>query len=263
MTWLGEALATSAEGNTSGASRKELPWGEDGSGSGLGTGIDRSVKLGLEIGGTRARHLRPSLSRRLALPRRDRGRVQHHGRIRIEQLEREVAQTRRDLDSKSTQLHDLEARLRSEREAEHGMSASKAEAMGRLADAELLEAKKEVEDAITSANKRYTMLNHGPGGLAQAIHAIISHEAGIWQASAFDRVVLPNEFLTAEQVPNTAPNTPRGAPPPHSQLPPPRLKLPALLPRWQRHRPAWDFAAAPNRYFRSCTQSTFRYRGLT
>ena len=54
------------------------------------------------------------------------------------------------------------------------------------------EAKKEVEDAITSANKRYTMLNHGPGGLAQAIHAIISHEAGIWQASAFDQRVVRN-----------------------------------------------------------------------
>ena len=69
-----------------------------------------------------------------SLAKRDRDGVVQSGRI--EQLEREVAQTRRDLDSKSTQLHDLEARLRSEREAEHGMSASKAEAMGRLAGME-------------------------------------------------------------------------------------------------------------------------------
>jgi hypothetical protein len=68
------------------------------------------------------------------LAQRDRDGVVQGGRI--EHLEREVARASDDLDSKSTQLRDLEARLRSERAAEHGVSASAAEAMGRIAGME-------------------------------------------------------------------------------------------------------------------------------
>ena len=50
---------------------------------------------------------------------------------RIEHSESEVKERRAELDAKSAAIRDLETLLQSEREAEHGMSASKAEALAR------------------------------------------------------------------------------------------------------------------------------------
>ena len=69
-----------------------------------------------------------------ALAQRKRDSIVQSGRI--EHLESEVKERRAELDAKSAAIRDLETLLQSEREAEHGMSASKAEALARIAGME-------------------------------------------------------------------------------------------------------------------------------